>query len=700
MRAAESNRLTAAAVYVSLLANVILFYHRPLFSTQYVFPWDFRGVQLPMLSFLVDRLRAGHFALWNPYSYCGYPVFANIEACFFQPFILAAAWIAAHTRPESLPQLLEWVVALHIWIAGLGAYYLFRNLNAGPIAAWAGALIFETGGYFPSRTEHIGAILAVAWMPFAWLAVWKLRERFHPAWLAALGAALGMAVVGGFPQPTLAVYVSTAVWAIALAIAKLGRRGVLLYTAAGCALGLALSSVIFIPTAQLSMLSVAKYRAGWLGGGGGIYWQSFVSFLLPNHYHILDRAGFNGPGDRSFLYLYCSLAGFALAVIALWRARGRNTALMAAMGVFGALFALGENTPIWRLLYPLLPDRIRIGVHPEYTYCILTLAVAGLAAVGLNSLRARGVWKIAVGVLIAIDLFVTGSGTPMTVVSLKDEPSTTREAFAGNREALATVRALSFTESPPWRIDNLEGTTPDWPVQAPLTRVPSSNGVSPLALENIIQLRLFLHDGEPWGWYYPVAKPESPVLDLLNARYLATTVEAAPRIAALPKFQLAAHLPGYELFENRSALPRFFLVNEARTAKSLAEARAVIGSGIDLRRVAVTGSPVTLSANSAATGDVRTVSYEPDAIELAVLSHGTSLLVAAENDYPGWSAWVDGQPAPIIPTDIAFRGVVTPDGAHRVRMEFHPGILPLSLALTGMTGVLLLALALWRREPK
>src|SRR5580704_10229519 len=265
-----SDRRAAVAVHGSLLANVILFYHKPLFSAAYLFPWDFRGVQLPLLTFLVDRLREGHFALWNPYSYCGYPVFANIEGCFFQPFILAAAWIAAHTQPERLPQLLEWVVALHVWAAGVSAYYLFRNLGAAAVAAWAGALIFETGGYFPSRTEHIGAVMAVAWMPLAWLAVWKLRRRLHPGWLAALGAALGMAVVGGFPQPTLAVYISTVVFALALTALGVARGRGVVSTALGCGLGLALSSVIFIPAAQLTAHSVAAYRAGWLGAGGGL----------------------------------------------------------------------------------------------------------------------------------------------------------------------------------------------------------------------------------------------------------------------------------------------------------------------------------------------------------------------------------------------------------------------------------------------
>jgi len=170
----------AALVYASLLADVALFFHKPLFSAAYLFPWDFRGVQLPMLTFLMDQLHQGHFPLWNPFSYCGYPVFANIEACFFQPLILAAAFIASRTSADSLPMLLEWAVVLQVWAAGIVAYHLFRNFGAGKIPAWTGAVMFQTGGYFASRAEHIGTMMAVAWMPLAWLAVVKLRQEFRP----------------------------------------------------------------------------------------------------------------------------------------------------------------------------------------------------------------------------------------------------------------------------------------------------------------------------------------------------------------------------------------------------------------------------------------------------------------------------------------------------------------------------------------
>ena len=687
-----SPRRAAALVYASLAANVILFFHKPLFSAAYLFPWDFRGVQLPLLSFLVDRLRAGHFALWNPYSYCGYPVFANIEACYFQPFVLGAAWLAAHTNPERLPQLLEWVVAMHVVVAGICAYHLFGKLGAARIPAWAGALIFETGGYFASRTEHIGAIMAVAWMPLAWLGVIKLGDRFDRRWVAVLAAALGMAVLGGFPQPTLAVFLSTVVIAGALAALRMARWTVLLSTAVACVLGLALSAVIFIPTTQLAQHSVAMYRAGWLGTGGGILPQSLVSLILPNHYHIFD-ASFAGPGDRSFLYLYCSLAGLALAFYAVISIRARAVALLAAMAVFGAIFSLGENTPLWRAAYPLLPERIRIGIHPEYCYCILTLAIAGLASFGLSRLRARDGVKIAIGIAIAIDLFVAGSGRPMNVVAVHDEPGVTHDAFDGHPETLATMRRLAFTAKPPWRVDNLEGTTPEWAVQAPVTRVPSANGVSPLALESIIQLRLLLHDGQPWGWYYPVDRLDSPVLDLMNVRYLIASGDGIARVEKNYRFRLAASLPGQDVFENRSVLPRFFLVHDARVAGSPAEARTLIAGGLALSKTAIVDAPVRLEAGTGADEGVRTLSYEPDAVELETNANSDALLVTSENAYPGWRAWVDGRESAMRVVNVAFRGLPVPSGKHRISMKFKPVILPLSLSLSLGTALVLLALA-------
>jgi hypothetical protein len=689
--------LPLIAIYLSLLADVVLFFAKPLFSSHYILPWDFRGIQLPLLTFLRDRLQEGHFALWNPLSYCGYPVFANIEACYFQPLVLLATIVSAILSPESLPKLIEWVVVLQIWGAGIASYHLLLELGINRPAAWMGAIIFQTGGYFASQAEHIGAVMAVTWMPLIWLAVLKLSRQWNRRWFAVLCLALGLSVVGGFPAATLSVYISALVWAAALAVFRFSRIRLVAISIAGCAAGIALAAVQFAPTAQLTENSVAKYRAGWLGAGGGMFPQSLVSLLLPNHYHIFDMSAFNGPGDPTFLYLYSSIIGLVLAIFAVATRRHRYCLPVLSLCLFGAWLMLGEHTPLWGFLYPLLPEKIRIGIHPEYTYGIFTLSLAVLAAMGLATLRVSNKLQYALGLLVAIDLWVVGSGRPMNCASLKLEPGVTRTAFGGNRELLEAVRRLTLAESPPARIDTTDASI-EWSANGPITEIPTANGLSPLALENVIQLRLFFHAGEPWGCYYPIEKLDSPVIDLMGIKYILTSAKGRALFERYPQYRHVKSLPlDHEVFENLSVLPRFFLVHDFIAAQTPAEARRIIGrKDFDFRKTAVVDTPLSplLGISPARTEAVNLVSYQPDELSVKVRSAGTSLLVLSESYYPGWKAWVDSTPADVHRADIAFRGILVPDGDHLVRMQFSPAILPLSLAVTILTGIGLLTMLL------
>jgi hypothetical protein len=391
--------------------------------------------------------------------------------------------------------------------------------------------------------------------------------------------------------------------------------------------------------------------------------------------------------------MYCSIAGLLLAIYGIAAVRNRRAALFGIMAIFGVCWMLGDKTAPWRWFYPLLPEKVRIGIHPEYTYCILTMGIAGLAALGLDRLRLREPLRWAIGAVIALDLFLVGSGRPMNLVSVKDEPGVTRDAYHGSRELLEGVRSRVNRDNPPSRIDSTTDAGYFWSIAGSITGVPSAGGVSPLAPDLIIQLRLFLHDGARWGWNYPLEHLESPVLDLLNARYVVAAQKEGDRFRAVPRFRHAASLPGYELFENTTVMPRFFLVHQVRAAASLEEARAAILRGeIDFRRTALSEAPIALPPGGDGVDDVKVVRYEPNSLELAVTSRGAGLLVASETHYPGWQAWVDDQPAEIHRVDIALRGVVVPDGAHRVRMEFHPTILWISLGITLATAALLAAL--------
>ncbi|NLD71828.1 MAG: YfhO family protein [Chloroflexi bacterium] len=64
--------------------------------------------------------------------------------------------------------------------------------------------------------------------------------------------------------------------------------------------------------------------------------------------------------------------------------------------------------------------------------------------------------------------------------------------------------------------------------------------------------------------------------------------------------------------------------------------------------------------------------YAPTHVVLSTGAASAGYLVLADLDYPGWRAWVDGQPAPIITVDGLFRAVELPTGDHRVEFRYLP----------------------------
>ena len=77
------------------------------------------------------------------------------------------------------------------------------------------------------------------------------------------------------------------------------------------------------------------------------------------------------------------------------------------------------------------------------------------------------------------------------------------------------------------------------------------------------------------------------------------------------------------------------------------------------------------------------------------------MLVLSDAYYPGWTATVDGQPAPIYRVDGALRGVIIPAGFHDVRFQFRPTTLTPSLILLGISLLLaafLIIASLWKKQ--
>jgi hypothetical protein len=175
--------------------------------------------------------------------------------------------------------------------------------------------------------------------------------------------------------------------------------------------------------------------------------------------------------------------------------------------------------------------------------------------------------------------------------------------------------------------------------------------------------------------------------EMMGVRYL---LSAAP--LEHPHLE-QVHGGAVRVYRNQHAMERAFVVGCVVEASGADEAlQALIG--VDPARVAVVEGPTGLGCGDPA-GSASVVSHGPTEVRVTTHLDAPGLLVLTDSWYPGWEALVDGTPAPVLRSNVAFRGVVLPKGDHEVVFRYRPWwarLLPL-----GICAWLVLALGLSMR---
>ncbi|MDQ3209282.1 MAG: hypothetical protein M3Q37_11855, partial [Gemmatimonadota bacterium] len=310
--------------------------------------------------FFVEHMRAlGRLPLWNPYLFGGVP---TIEAGSGD--ILYPASILHFILP--LTSALAWKLILHVYLAGVFMYLAARAFGASRLVA-----LFAGSAYLLSANlvslvwgGQDGKMYVTALFPAAlWLLVTALDRHSWVRFLW-LGVVAGLMVVA-HPQLAYYAYLALAVYAIASLWARRQAGGAFL--ANGLAGGM-IAVVTAAGVAAVVLLPMYRYlredspRAG--PGRGFEYSASWslhaeeaVSLFIPE-FSGTDVQSQTYWGKNPFKHNseYGGALVFVLGIAAVAGLRGdRRRWGLAAMAGIALLYALGSGTPVFRLLYSVVP---------------------------------------------------------------------------------------------------------------------------------------------------------------------------------------------------------------------------------------------------------------------------------------------------------------------------------------------------------
>jgi hypothetical protein len=376
--------------------------------------------------FFVEHIKElGRIPLWNPYLFGGVP---TIEAGSGD--ILYPTSILHFLLP--LTSALAWKLILHVYLAGVFMYLAARAFKVRRLVA-----LFAGSAYLLSANlvslvwgGQDGKMYVISLFPGAlWLLITALDRR---SWLRFLwlGVIAGLMVVA-HPQLAYYAYVALAAYAIGSLWSRRRQGGA--HLANGLAGGM-LAALTALGVAAIVLLPMYRYlredspRAG--PGRGFEYASSWslhaeeaMSLFIPD-FAGTDVQSETYWGKNPFKHNseYGGAFVLVLGIAALVGLRGdpRRWGL-GAMAVIALLYALGAGTPVFRVMYSLVPG-LKSFRAPSLASFVAIAALTLLASLliervlGAGDARARRIMAIALAagavlaLLVAVVALASGPG--------------------------------------------------------------------------------------------------------------------------------------------------------------------------------------------------------------------------------------------------------------------------------------------------
>jgi Bacterial membrane protein YfhO len=163
---------------------------------------------------------------------------------------------------------------------------------------------------------------------------------------------------------------------------------------------------------------------------------------------------------------------------------------------------------------------------------------------------------------------------------------------------------------------------------------------------------------------------------------------------------LSDPLPGARLYRVMDSLPRVFLAGHAEVLPDpialprLFEPAVVSGESVWL---APDANARALLAPSGRAGNCQLNGFGNRRLQAHCDVERAALAVFNEQYDQGWSATVDGRPTPVLRANLNMRAIAVEPGSHSIVLEYSPAGLRAGVAVTLLSALALLALALVRR---
>jgi hypothetical protein len=725
------NPKESVQVKVSLLLYLflsLLAFYPCLFLGQAYFDNDLLAQFGPWRAFLKDQLARGHIPLWNPYSLGGQPFFADLQNMMLYPLNYL-------TLPFSVPMGLSVFFFIHLFWAAFGMHLWLKSLGLSENSCRVGALLFAFSGFFWLELVHPPVLAAFAWLPWLFVRLEQLAKNPKPLNAFTAGFCFAMLFLCGSFQVTVgAFYGGLAYFFFRFLLdgkktsaANLSAKSFFFLSLFLLWGALPLVGQL-IPSLEFSALTVRRapdqtyeQSNSRLPLNPATLYQFFLPRLtVPEGKEMAEAIQFGNTNEDNHLAANLGYLGVWVPFFILLAFRHKEKRLVRYLGgftLFSLLLCFGRYTPLHRILCAILPGLSIIRVPYRFLFLYI-LAASALAAFGFEQQLSENPSKTKIFQGLKIPLVYAF----VLYLAALFRPSMTWREILGLTLGITALFLSAFTKSKlkllsslllaialvlPLLLSGMDDFKP-----APASNFDFAQNSKSLVegASRIKPYRLIFYnsqmgypikvDGRDYilnypqnaacalkiknfGGYNPLmlqikkdigTLPLKPLVQLGAIRGVVTEVAKG----TMPDFKLES-FPPYFIYEYQKPLPYAYapqkLVVESDANRRLG---LLQNPGFDATQTGVLSEPFpTQWMNSLETGKPAGLQSllekdESDDQSFSLTLDRSNLVVFCEVMYPGWKAFIDGQPTPIYTADHFLRAIYAPAGPHQVEFRFDP----------------------------
>lgn len=655
------------------------------------YPWKHESIQ---------EMKQWSVPTWNPYTFAGTPLLANIQSAAFYP---------ANLLFFLLPFANAWniYILLQLLLGAVFMYLYLKELKLSFPAAVLGSFLFAYSGFSIAWLEWGNIGHTALWLPLILLSIDKISNVKYPMsnvqlkngemvrWSLVFVVALACSFFAGHWQTFFYVFLTSNAY-LAFRWFQYGKRLKTLIPFAISYLLFALLTIFQWYPSLLFILESARNldQLDWQKAGWFIPWQNSIQFIAPDFFGNPATLNYFGIWNYAEFVGYIGIAPLILAGYGVLR-RDRNTLFYLSLLIISLLFAF--PTVLAKIPFLLSLPFISTA-QPTRLLVLVDFALAILAAFGLEQVIHEKKKSIFIPIVclgsIIVLLWIVLYTAPHLVSQLPENISVAmrnlrlptllffasiivllgmqyvtvkklRHALVIGLLLLCIFDLFRFTmkftpvTDPSYlypasstisflkqHLENQRYMSLDSRILPPnfslMYHLQTVEGYDPLYLRRYGELMTASErkkaDIEPPFSFNRIITPHevTPITNLLGVKYVLTLTDITDQ--HLKK----VHQEGEtRVYENTAALPRAFLVQQVTTVPEGDKQSAIaflFDSQKDLRAEAVVEAPHSSLRESYATGSAVIQSYYPNLVSIKTVSDGEGFLVLTDTYYPTWKA--------------------------------------------------------------